>query len=281
MTTDVLTPDPLSLEFAKYAGWASTKLKQDKKVRLPSGLSDVYNVFRKEGARSNAGFLAYLNKIGLELFTRISRRNLFDELCKLIVVNTDLRTRSFSNSSTTQKQIAQRLGVDQSTISRMLSNMVKAGLLRHAFIGNNDPRDPQAGIVCDKKGIPFNNIYYIEDAFALLAGPTAGNKLIQAFISKDKEETQKSGKGIYQRLLTLRNNVWENTIAKRAKSISDSSIAKKIVSAVTRSEKVHIAHARLERLGGLTSLTPNEIDLQVNGFIRACHERIQQSDNDD
>lgn len=281
MTVAALTSDPLSLELAKYAGWASTKVKQGKKARLPSGLSDVYNVFRKEGARSNAGFLAYLKKIGLDMFSRSSRRVLFDELCKLIVVNTDTRTRSFSNSGTTQKQIAARLGVDQSTVSRMLTDMVKAGLLRHAFIGNNDPRDPKAGIVCDKKGIPFNNIYYVEDAFALLAGPTAGNKLIQAFISKDKEETQKSGKGLYQRLLTLRNDVWENTIAKRARAISDSSVAKKIVSATTRSEKVRIAHDRLERQGGLSSLTPNEIALQVNGFIKACHERIKRPDSSD
>ncbi|AWK83541.1 MarR family transcriptional regulator [Photobacterium damselae] len=281
MTADVLTSDPLSLEFAKYAGWASAKVKKGKKARLPSGLSDVYNVFRKEGARSNAGFLAYLKKIGLELFARISRRNLFDELCKLIVVNTDLRTRSFSNSSTTQKQIAQRLGVDQSTISRMLSSMVKAGLLRHAFIGNNDPRDPQAGIVCDKKGIPFNNIYYIEDAFAFLAGKTAGNKLIQAFLSKDENETQESGRGLYQRLLSLRDDVWENTIAKRAKAISDSTIAKKVCSALTRSEKVRIVHQRLDDRGGLSKLTPTEVNHQVNGFIKACHERLKQHNCDD
>ncbi|UJZ96360.1 MarR family transcriptional regulator [Photobacterium damselae subsp. damselae] len=280
MSVVAFTPDPLSLELAKYAGWASAKVKQGIKPRLPSGLSDVYNVFRKEGARSNASFLAYLRKIDLDMFGRASRRDLFDELCKLIVVNTDTRTRSFSNSGTTQKQIAKRLGVDQSTISRMLSDMVKAGLLRHAFIGNNDPRDPKAGIVCDKKGIPFNNIYYIEDAFALLAGSTAGNKLIQAFISKDKMETQKSGKGLYQRLLTLRNDIWENTIAKRAKAISDSSIAKRITSAITRSEKVRIAYARLEKRGGLSALTPSEVALQIHGFIKACHERVKRTDND-
>ncbi|MGR5465571.1 hypothetical protein ACPV5G_21835, partial [Photobacterium damselae] len=83
------------------ASWASTKVKQGKKARLPSGLSDVYNVFRKQGARSSAGFLAYLKKIGLDMFVRSSRRVLFDELCKFIVVNTDTRTRSFSNSGTT------------------------------------------------------------------------------------------------------------------------------------------------------------------------------------
>lgn len=260
--------DALSLSLAKYSNKIKTKVDKGMKHRLPGGLSDVFNVFDKHGARSNAAFLARLDELGIDAFKKRNQCENFDEIAKLIVVNIDLKTRTFCSEFETQKQIGDQLKLDQSTISRHLSLMVRAGIIRHAFTGDNDPRDPKAGIVCDQNGIPFNNIYYVNDDFALLAGKTAGNKLIDAFRRRDEAATAKDGTTLFQRVVNVRNKVWEGTIKNRLKGISDSSITTVIQGITNRSEAVSVIRKRVEKRGDLVGMSADEQSTYINTLLK-------------
>lgn len=260
--------DALSKSLAKYSSKIESKVNSGKKHRLPGGLSDVFNVFEKHGARSNAAFLARLDELSIDVFKKRNQCKNFDEIAKLIVVNIDLETRTFCSEFQTQQQIGDQLKLDQSTISRHLSLMVRAGIIRHAFTGSNDPRDPKAGLVCDKNGIPFNNIYYVNDDFALLAGKTAGNKLIDAFRKRDEAVTEKDGTTLFQRVVNVRNKVWEDTIKSRLKGISAASITETIQGITNRSEAVSIIRKRVEKRGDLVGMSAEAQSTYINALLK-------------
>lgn len=260
-TTDVL---------AQYAFWAKKKAEKGEVPRLPAGLSDVFNVFKKHGARANAGILARLRKVGVDTFHRRSRCKNFDKVAMFIIANVDLETRTFSRNGGTQSQMADMLGMSQSTISRILTLMIQMGVIRHAFLGNSPPSDVKAGLVHDSKSIPLNCIYFVNDDFGYLAGPTAGNKLRDVFTIADDQAVERSGLPLYSRLLIVRNTLWEGTISRRIKNISKGCIKSTIKKITDRSRASSILTKRAERRGDLFGLTDYQVTAYINILLESC-----------
>lgn len=256
------------LTLDKLAFWAEQKAAKQERIVLPGGLSDVYNVILKHGARSNTGLMNRLYSRGIDTFRRSSRCRNFDNVALFIVANVDLKTRTFSLNGGTQHQAAVRLGVSQSTISRILALMIKMGVIRHAFNGDNDPRNPRSGLIY-KQGIPLNNIYYVCDDFGYLAGQTAGDKFVEAFEKADQKASE-CGLTLVDRILVVRNTLWEGTIERRIKGISTGCLKKTICKLTDRSRAATIIYKRALKRGELVGMTEDKITSYVNILLSKC-----------
>lgn len=249
---------------ARYNVFAKKAFDEGKKPSLSKGLIDVLRVVHTHNARSNPVLYKRAKERGLNTFIRSDGNKNFDEIVKWIICNVKPSTRTFSKEGC-QSQIAGTLGVSQSTISRMLDKMVVLGMIRHAFVGDNDPTDSSSGLVRDKSGITLNNIYVVNDDFALLvAGPGAGNKMNIAFAKADEQAELKTGEALFERLLTIRNMLWEGTIERRVANISVGSLRKTIKKVTDRSRATAIILKRAEKRGELIGLADSAIQRLVN-----------------
>lgn len=256
------------LQLHELAFWAQEKHAKGDRVSLPNGLSDVYNVFQKHGARSNTGILSRLWNKGVATFKRDNRCKNFDNVALFIAANVDLKTRTFSLNGGTQQQAAARLGIDQSTFSRYMGLMITMGVIRPAFNGDNDPRNPRSGLIY-KNGIPLNNIYYVCDDFGYLAGKTAGDKLAQAFKIAD-EKASVNGLSLVDRLLVVRNTLWEGTIERRIKGISKGCLKTTLSKITDRSRAAAIIFKRAQKRGELCGMNETAITSYVNVLLKTC-----------
>lgn len=255
------------LKLTSLAKWAKDKEAEGKSAYLPSGLSDVFNVISKNGARSNTGIISRLDSFGINTFIRSDRCLNFDNLCLFILANIDLKTRSFSLNGGVQSQMAKKLGVTQPTVSRLIELLTKMRLIRPAFCGDQSPTE--ANRVLDKNGVPLNEIYFVEDDFGYLAGKTAGDKLAVAF-SKADEKASKSGFCLHDRLIVVRNTLWEGTIERRIKGISEGCLKKTISKITDRSRATAIIQKRAKSRGDLIGMTEDTINKYINIVLKAC-----------
>lgn len=259
----------MRLDLVDLAHWAKAKAAKGQKVFLPSGLSDVFNVIKRHGARGNAGLVNRLASEGINTLQRSNRCQNFDNLALFILANTDLKTRTFSLNGGTQKQVAEKLGVSQATVSRILSLMISMRVIRHAFCGDNKVNDPKSGLVKSQDGLNLNNIYYVCDDFGYLAGQTAGDKLVKAFNAADERETKK-GLNLHSRLLVIRNTLWEQTIANRARQISKGCLKTKLQKVQDRSVAANIIMKRAQKRGELINRTEQQITAYINVLLNSC-----------
>jgi predicted XRE-type DNA-binding protein len=254
----------------KYNKAAAEAAANGKQPYLHKGKSDVFRVFMKHGALSHPSIINRLKADhGIETFVKQNRRNNFKRLCMWIAANVCLETRTFSSNGT-QGQIAEMIGVDQSTVSRLLALMVKMRVITPAFTGDKDPTEPKAGLVFDEQGLPYNQVYKVEDDFGYLAGPTAGMKLESAFRKADEKAFANTGWNLHERLLTVRNTLWEGTIERRTKNITQGCLKRTISKITDRSRAVQIIFNRMKKRGEHLLLNGNELDRMVNARLVSC-----------
>ncbi|AIW16295.1 hypothetical protein VITU102760_12160 [Vibrio tubiashii] len=262
-------PDYLEL-VTKYNFFARESVKNGGKAYLPKGKSDVFRAIMKHGALSKPSFVQRLYKNhGIDTFKRMNRRNNFTQLCLWITANVSLETRTFSSNGT-QGQIAKDIGVSQPTVSRLLELAVKMGIISPAFTGDKETTDKKAGLVFDENGLPYNQIYKVEDDFCYLAGPVAGRKLEDAFRIADEKAYAETGWNLHERLLTVRNTLWEGTIERRVKAISEGCFKKTISKITDRSRAVKIILDRMTKRGEHLLLSDYELDRMVNTRLKSC-----------
>lgn len=262
-------PDYIEL-ITKYNKAAAKAAANGKQPYLHKGKSDVFRVFMKHGALSHPSIINRLKKEhGIETFVKQNRRNNFNSLCLWIAANVCLETRTFSSNGT-QGQIAEVIGVDQSTVSRLLELLVKMRVISPAFSGDKEPTDKKAGLVFDDEGLPYNQVYKVEDDFGYLAGPTAGMKLEKAFKDADEKAYADTGWSLHERLLTVRNTLWEGTIERRVKNISQGCLKRTIAKITDRSRAVQIIFNRMKKRGEHLLLNDRELDRMVNARLKSC-----------
>ncbi len=255
------------IELTKLAHWAESTHAAGKSVFLPRGLSDVYRVFAKNGARSNR---VILDRVAhLKTFVRHDRKINFDNVALFIIANVDKNTRTFSLNGGVQSQIAQRLNISQATVSRILSLMIQMRVIRHAFSGDNAPNDPKSGLIGDRDNIPLNAIYYVCDDFGYLAGKTAGDKLLDAFKKADVDAS-KSGFNITERLMLVRNTLWDGTIGRRSRGITTAHIKNTIKKITDRSRAAEIVYKRLSKRGDFLCIDSSQIDKIINAVLKSA-----------
>lgn len=261
---------PYQQELTKYNKAAAKKAADGGSPYLHKGKADVFRYFSKNGALTQASIINRLRKYhGIDTFQKQNRRNNFTEVCKWIVANVCLETRTFSSNGT-QGQIAKSIGVNQATVSRIIALMIKMGVIRPAFTDSENPNVQNAGVVGDKDGIPLNNVYVVQDDFCLLAGPTAGAKLITAFQTADEKAEAKTGWTLKERLITVRNTLWEGTIERRIKQITEGCFKKVVAKATDRSRAVQIIMKRMIDRGEDRELTDSQFDRIVNYRLKSC-----------
>lgn len=243
--------------------------KSDKPY-LHKGKADVFRVFMKHGALSHPSIVQRLKKeFGIETFIKQNRRNNFKHLCMWIAANVCLETRTFSSNGT-QGDIADVLGVNQSTVSRLLALMVQMRVISPAFPGDRDATEEKAGLVYDNDNIPLNQVYKVENDFGYLAGATAGRKLEEAFRKADDKAYANTGWKLHERLLTVRNTLWEGTIERRTKNISNGGLKRTLSKITDRSRAVQIILKRMVKRGEDLLLSEYELDRMVNARLKSC-----------
>ncbi len=254
----------------KYNYFARESVKNGGKAYLVKGKSDVFRAIMKHGALSKPSFVQRLYKNhGIDTFKRRNRRDNFTQLCLWITANVSLETRTFSRNGT-QGQIAKDIGISQSTVSRLLELAVKMGIISPAFPGDKVATDKKAGLVFDGHGLPYNQVYKVEDDFCYLAGPVAGKKLEKAFRDADEKAYAESGWRLHERLLTVRNYLWEKTIERRIAAISEGCFKKTISKISNRSRAVKIILDRMIKRGEHLLLSDIELDRMVNTRLKSC-----------
>lgn len=254
----------------KYNKAAAKAVAEGRQVYLHKGKSDVFRVFMKHGALSHPAIINRISKEhGIDTFKRQNRRDNFTKLCLWIAANVCLETRTFSSNGT-QGQIAEAIEVDQSTVSRLLELMIKMRVIAPAFHGKHDQTAKGAGTVFDKNGIPFNNVYVVLDDFGYLAGSVAGLKLEMAFKNADQKAFIKTGWQLHERLLTVRNTLWEGTIERRTKNITTGCLKRTIAKITDRSRAVQIIFERMKKRGEDLLLNEFELDRIINARLRSC-----------
>lgn len=254
----------------KYNKAAAKRAANGGKPYLHKGKSDVFRAFNKHGALSHISIINRLRKDhGIDTFIKQNRRENFKQLCMWIVANVCLETRTFSSNGT-QGQIAEVINVNQSTVSRLLELMVKMRVISPAFTGDKAPTDKKAGLVFDDNGLPYNQVYKVEDDFGYLAGPTAGMKLEKAFKDADQKAYAKTGWNLHERLLTVRNTLWEGTIERRIKNITQGCLKRTISKVTDRSRAAQIIFNRMKQRGEHLLLNEHELDRMVNFRLVSC-----------
>jgi hypothetical protein len=225
----------------------------------------------KHGALSHPSIVQRLKKeFGIETFIKQNRRNNFKHLCMWIAANVCLETRTFSSNGT-QGAIAEAIGVDQSTVSRLLALMVMMRVISPAFPGDKKPTEnTKAGLVYDNENIPLNQVYVVENDFGYLAGATAGRKLEDAFRKADDKAYANTGWKLHERLLIVRNTLWEGTIERRIKNISNGGLKRTLSKITDRSRAVQIILKRMAKRGEDLLLSEFELDRMVNARLKSC-----------
>ncbi|GLO64110.1 hypothetical protein MACH09_46180 [Vibrio sp. MACH09] len=243
------------------------------KPRLTGGFSDAFRVVLKHGARASGCLRHRAIVLGMHTFIRDIFNQNFDNLILFILKNTNTSTRTFSLRAT-QQQIGNVINVSQPTVSRMLGLCVQLGLLEHAFSGENDSRDPRGGLVHDKTDAQkrnLNNIYTVTDEFGpLVAGDVAGAKLNKTLQDTDKKAVDAGAGELKVRLGIVRNIAWEATIARRALSISNGTLKKKVKKETDRSRAVNIIVKRLQKRGQHIGMSEKEFSFLVNTMVSHC-----------
>ncbi|MDG3088126.1 winged helix-turn-helix transcriptional regulator [Vibrio hannami] len=141
---------PYQQELVKYNHHCEQKWKNGGVPSLPAGLSDVFRVFMKHGARSNIEIISRLERNHeISTFLRGSRRKNFDAVAMWIVANVEKVNGTFAKQGT-QQQIAERLGISQPTVSRILELMCKMRVIKPIFPNQEDPSSGSAAVVGDK-----------------------------------------------------------------------------------------------------------------------------------
>lgn len=262
---------PTYLELiAKFNKGIAASIKQNKPAYLPKGKSDVFRVFMKHGALSNQAILSRLYRYhGIDTFKKQNRRNNFTQLCMWIAANVCLESRTFSLHGT-QDQIAEVIGVNQSTISRLLELLIKMRVIAPAFSGDHNPDDKKAGLVYDERKIPLNQIYKVLDDFGYLAGKTVGDKLVKAFQNADEKAFEKTKWTLQERLLTIRNTLWEGTIERRIKNITTGCLKRTLSSIKDRSRAAQIIFTRMKKRGEHLLLNEDELNNLINFRLKSC-----------
>lgn len=92
-----------------------------------------------------AGYARRWFAIGKSYPNRIKRKNMTN-LMLCITDNLDLKTFTFCTAGTIA-QYADKVGVDKSTVSRHLHDLIELGELEEAFPGKASSNDPKAGLV--------------------------------------------------------------------------------------------------------------------------------------
>ncbi|NOI13796.1 hypothetical protein [Vibrio hepatarius] len=262
-------PDYLEL-ITKYNKAAAKAAANGKQPYLHKGKSDVFRVFMKHGALSHPSIINRLKvDHGIDTFVKQNRRDNMTSLCMWIAANVCLETRTFSSNGT-QGQIAEAIGVHQSTVSRLLMLLIKMRVISPAFPGDKDAAANKAGLVFDENGLPFNQVYRVEDDFGYLAGPTAGMKLEEAFRKADEKAYAKTGWNIHERILTVRNTLWEGTIERRTRNITEGCLKRTISKITDRSRAVQIIFNRMKKRGEHLLLNERELDRMVNARLKSC-----------
>ncbi|PMK74300.1 hypothetical protein BCT92_07195 [Vibrio sp. 10N.261.52.E5] len=245
--------------------------KSGKPPKLPAGLADVFRAVLKHGARANGGLYYQLQRQGSTVLYRKDAAQTFDHLVLYMICNTCLSTRSFSLRGT-QSQIGEVIGKSQSTVSRWFSLLIKCGLLRHAFIGDNLATDPRGGLVHDKSDGQkrnLNNVYVLTDDFGtLVGGETAGKKLCQEFEAEDKLAIQEGAGSLPARLAILRNTLWEGTIERRNQAIGASSTRQKVQQTNDRSRALSLVVKKMNDEGLDSTLSQQEFELTANTRLK-------------
>lgn len=261
---------PYQQELTEYNYHCETAVKNGKIPKIAKGLSDVFRVFSKHGARSNVAILNRLySNHGIKTFIRGNRRQNFDKVAMWVIANTSLENRTFSTRAC-QSQIAERLGISQPTVSRILELMCKMRVITPAFCGNNSASSGKSGLVSDDSGIPLNNLYRVEDDFGYLAGPRAGRKLEEAFRKADEKACAETGWNLHERLLTIRNTLWEGTIERRIRNITTGCLKKTISKIKDRSRAAEIIFKRMVQRHEHIGLTEHQITKIVNARLASC-----------
>ena len=106
--------------------------------------------------------------------------------------------------------------------------------------------------------------------FCLLAGLTAVTKLINAFQTADEKAEAKTGWTLKERLNTVRNTLWEGTIERRIKQITEGCFKKVVAKATDRSRAVQIIMKRMIDRGEDRVLTDSQFDRIVNYRLKSC-----------
>ncbi len=206
--------------------------------------------------------------MSIDVFKKRNQCKNFDEIEKFIIVNINLETRSFCSKCETQNKICDQLKLSQSTIFRHLSLMIQTGIIRPAFTGDNDPCDPKSGMVCDQNGILFNNIYYVNDAFTLLACEMASNKLIDAFRKRVKQQQKKMEHHYSIALLTCVIEYEKRQLKAVWMGISGTPIKKMIQGITSCSEAVNIIRKRVEKRDDLIDISASAQLIYINTILK-------------
>ncbi|MEZ8822550.1 hypothetical protein AB6D93_23320 [Vibrio sp. 10N.247.310.23] len=245
--------------------------KSGQPPKMPAGLADVFRAVLKHGARANGGLYYQLQRQGSTVLYRKDAAQTFDHLVLYMICNTCLSTRSFSLRGT-QSQIGEVIGKSQSTVSRWFSLLIKCGLLRHAFIGDNLATDPRGGLVHDKtdgQKRNLNNVYVLTDDFGVLVGgETAGKKLYQEFEAEDKLAIQEGAGSLPARLAILRNTLWEGTIERRNQAIGAASTKQKVQQTNDRSRALSLVVKKMLDEGLDRILSKQEFEVTANTRLK-------------
>ncbi|WP_240205895.1 helix-turn-helix domain-containing protein [Vibrio sp. CyArs1] len=255
-------------EITRYSHKAQQAAKNGLEPYLHKGKSDVFRVFVKQGALCNPSIISRSD----EPPQRSNRINHFNEICKWIICNVSLHTRTFASSGN-QGQIANAIGVSQSTVSRLLQQLHSMNVIKPAFPAKQDELN-KSGVVSDNDGIPLPSVWEVTDDFGYLAGNTAGNKLFKAFRKAEQDADQETGATLKERQLVVRNTLWEGTIERRLKNLNDSGLRKVLSKVTDRFRATQIIFKRMVKRGEVEAL-PDDQFKREEAIERLIGQRLK------
>lgn len=257
---------PYQQDITKYNSAARKLAEKGGKPWLHKGKSDIFRVFCKRGALGNISIVNRLNKHwDIDTFIRKSRRNNFNEVAKWIAANVCLATRTFSLSGT-QCQIAKDLEISQPTVHRILDLMIRMDVIGHAFPGEDVTRS----VVGDKQGVPLNNVYIVREDFGYLAGKTAGDKFKDALAHADEKAQTETATTLKERLATIRSTLWEGTIERRIRNITEGCYRKSVKKLTDRFLASRIILRRMKKRGEDQFLNDRQLERYINSELKYC-----------
>lgn len=197
---------------------------------MPKELWDFCNVVQSLGG-AFAGWAGYARAwlgIGKSYPTKVKRKNMTN-LILCIASNLDLRTFTFCTAGTIA-QYADKIGVDTSTVSRHLHDLIELGELEEAFPGDKaSSNDPRAGLIQKPNLVDDNGQILKNTGVYLPRVLRVTNKFFERRCSEEAvnriyekhfREVEKTGLSVKELLLEVRDRVYGYAFKKHTERLS-------------------------------------------------------------
>lgn len=194
---------------------------------MPSCLKSACKSFCDGAFAFYAGYARRWYAIGKPYPNRVKRKNMTN-LLLCITSNIDLKTFTFCTAGTIA-QYAEKIGVDKSTVSRHLHDLIELGELEEAFPGKASSNDPKAGLVrkpnlVDDNGkeLPNTGVYLPRVLRVTLKffERRCPEGVVQDILQQHEKKLSESGLSLKEALLEVRDRVYQYAFKKHTERLS-------------------------------------------------------------